>query len=89
MGEAMTWEERMAQKAATRKAIQDAIERQADSIDWERQQEEWIAEYASRLTVDQAREEQRAVEKNPVGCACIGGPVCCRIRYEARKRVLA
>ena len=85
----MTWERRMALKAKYRKDTQDEIERKESQKDWDALQEQYIADYASSLTVEQARAEQKASEENPIGCACIGGPVCCQIRYKARQRVLA
>lgn len=84
----MTWEERMAAKAAGRQKVlaDKAAEESRKYWDW--QNELWVQEYADSLTVEQAIMEQVAIEKNPVGCACTGGKRCCIIRAEARKRVL-
>lgn len=54
----------------------------------EAERERDIAAYAASLTVEEAQAEEDWAKENPIGCCCTGGPRCCQIRYEARKRVL-
>jgi len=78
----------MAAKAHQREYERTEEQSLAMRADYEAQEEEYIAAYAATLTPETAAAEQKWWDENSVGCACIGGPVCCRIRYEARKRVL-
>ena len=85
----MTWEERMAKKAAKRQENRSATECAESRAAWEAQKEEWVAELVATMTVEDAlAEEQRINDSPPIWCACVGGLQCCVIKSMARKRVL-
>ena len=83
-----SWEERMAAKASAREQAMRDEAAEARALWWQEQHDKYVSDYAATLTKETAEEEQRIEEENPVGCACVGGPLCCHVRYEARQRIL-
>lgn len=89
----MTWEERMAQRAAVRaedercrlQAEQEAA--WAAEPDWQDDPtwQAWIAA-ARPMTEDEALD---LITHGTPPCACAGGPGCCMVRMEVARRLLA
>ncbi len=80
-----TWEERMAAKTRSRRKAEEEIDIQISREEFAEERERFVSDYASKLTLEKAIEE----DSWPlVGCACMGGPMCCQVRYLARRRVI-
>lgn len=79
-----------ARRAERRKTERDReVERARQEL--AAQREDYILDYMDRLLsrpLSEVRAEHEYSKANPIGCACIGGPVCCQIRYQAAERVL-
>jgi hypothetical protein len=75
------WEQRMAERAAIRRAEREAEERAAQVADWERQSQA-SGHWPDDLTLGWAMTWDWTW-----GCACIGGRNCCMKREEQSKRL--
>lgn len=75
----------MAEKARVREAALAEKQREFWAKIEAESHEYLIQKHADSLTVEEAQDR---LNENRPGCACTGGPKCCKITYEAAQRVL-
>lgn len=86
------WEHRMGERSAQQRAIEDAEQEALNAEiakEYEKARVEWFERLVEqRVAIMSTQEAQQRLDAPMVACACTGLPYCCRVGYEAARRVL-